>query len=115
MENNMTDKDHDLLKQHVESIAQSLTYPDEEELNEDGEPYSAMDYVFEALDIEYYIGSDGTYRGARLLVAFGGPNIWVDVKTNRVEGYWWGNSYACTFDDTMGLAEACEELWEMRG
>lgn len=111
----MSDKDHDLLKHHVESIANSLTYPDEEALNtenEDGEPYTAMDYVFDALDIEYYIGSDGKYRGARLLVAFGGPNIWVDVKTNRVEGHWWGDSYACTFDDNLGLYEKCEELWE---
>ena len=110
----MSDKDHELLKNHVEFIAQSLTYPDEDELNEDDEPYTAMDYVCEALDLEYYIGSDGKYRGARLLVAFGGPNIWVDTKTNRVEGYWWGDSYACTFDDTMGLDEACRELWQCR-
>ncbi len=114
MSNANHDQDHDLLKHHVESIANSLTYPDEDELNVDDQPYSAMDYVSEALDIEYYIGSDGKYRGARLLVAFGGPNIWVDTKTNRVEGYWWVDSYACTFDDNMGLDEACEELWECR-
>ena len=111
----MTDTDHDLLKNHVQAIADSLTSPDEDELNEDDEPYTAMDYVFEALDIEYYIGSDGEYRGARLLVAFGGPNIWVDVKTDRVEGYWWGSSYTTSFTDTMDLYEACRELWECRG
>jgi len=110
----MSDQDHDLLKHHVESIANSLAYPDEDELNGDDESYTAMDYVCEALDIEYYIGSDGEYRGARLLVAFGGPNIWVDVKTNRVEGYWWGDSYSCTFDDNMDLDDACRELWECR-
>ncbi len=113
----MSDQDHDLLKHHVESIANSLTYPDEDELNtenDDDEPYTAMDYVFDALDIEYYIGSDGKYRGARLLVTCGGPNIWVDVKTNRVEGYWWGDSYSCTFGDNMDLDNACRELWECR-
>jgi len=107
----MTDKDHDLLKHHVERIANSLTYPNEDELNDEGEPCTAMDYVFEALDIEYYIGSDGECRGTRLLVAFGGPNIWVDTKTNRVEGHWWGDSYACTFDDSIGLDDVCRELW----
>jgi len=111
----MSDKDHDLLKQHVESIANSLTYPDDDELNDDDEPYTAMDYVLEALDIEYYIGSDGEHRGARLLVAFGGPNIWVDTKTNRVEGHWWWERYSCTFDDNMDLDDACRELWECRG
>ena len=106
------DTDHELLKQHVESIANYLTNPDEDELNEEGEPYTAMDYVSESLDIEYYIGSLRAYRGARLLVTCGGPNIWVDTKTNRVEGHWWGDSYACTFNDSMGLDDACEELWE---
>jgi len=109
----MSDKDHDPLKRRVESIADSLTYPDEERLNDD-EPYTARDYVFDALDIEYYIGSDGEYRGARLLVTFGGPNIWVDVKTNYVEGYWGMDSYSCPFDDNMGLDDACRELWECR-
>jgi len=114
MSNDNRDKDHELLKHHVESIAHSLTYSDEEELNKDGEPYTAMDYVSEALDIEYYIGSDGEYRGARLLVTFGGPNIWVDVKTNRVEGPCWGESYSCTFYDSMDLNSTCRELWECR-
>lgn len=110
----MTDKDRELLKHHVLSIADNLTSPDEEWLNVDDEPYTAYDYICEALDIEYYIGSDGGYRGARLLVAFGGPNIWVDTKTDTVEGYWWGDSYKSPYIDTMGLDEACRDLWECR-
>lgn len=31
------------------------------------------------------------YRGASLMVAFGGPNVCIDTNTGNVEGYWWGN------------------------
>lgn len=44
----------------------------------DGEEPSAYDWLEDVLDIEYIVGGDGEYRGARVLVAFGGPNIWVD-------------------------------------
>jgi len=112
MSNANQDTDHDLLKHQVQAIVRGIEEPDEDELNEDGEPYTAMDYVSEALDIEYIIGSDSSYRGAMLLVAFGGPNVWVDTKRNTVEGYWWGSEYIEKYDDNLGLDDACEELWE---
>ena len=108
----MTDTDHDLLKNQVRAVIKSIEEPDEDELNDDGEPYTAIDYICEALDLEYVIGSDSSYRGARLLVCFGGPNVWVDTKTNTVEGYWWGSEYRERYDDNLLLDEACEELWE---
>ena len=108
----MTDTDHDLLKNQVQAVIRSIEEPDEDELNDEGEPYTAYDYLLEALDIEYAIGSDSSYRGARLLVCFGGPNVWVDTKTNTVEGYWWGSEYRERYDDNLLLDEACEELWE---
>lgn len=108
----MTDTDHELLKRQVQAIVKGLEEPSEDELNEDGETYTAMDYVFEALDIEYIVGSDNSYRGARLLVCFGGPNVWVDTKNSVVEGYWWGSKYCEGYDDNLLIDEACEELWE---
>ena len=112
MSNANQDTDHDLLKHQVQAVIRGIEEPDEEDLNMDDEPYTAMDYVFEALDIEYVIGSDRSYRGARLLVCFGGPNVWVDTNTNTVEGYWWGSEYREKYDDNFGIDEACEELWE---
>ena len=73
---------------------------------------SGFDYISDVLDINYVINSDRTYRGTRLLVAFGGPNIWVDTSTNTVTGGWWGDSYSATYSrDEMGIDEACEELF----
>jgi len=113
MSNANQDTDHDLLKHQVEAVINGIEQPDDDELNDDDEPYTAMDYVFEAYDIEYVIGGDGEYRGARLLVCCGGPNIWVDTRTGMVDGHWWGSSYSCRFVDNLGIDDACKELWAM--
>jgi|TARA_R110002124_G_scaffold136598_1_gene299488 hypothetical protein len=73
---------------------------------------SGFDYISDVLDFNYVINSDRTYRGTRLLVAFGGPNIWVDTSTNTVTGGWWGDSYSATYSrDAMDIDGACEELF----
>ena len=73
---------------------------------------SGFDYLQDALDIEYIIGSDRQFLGARVLVCFGGPNVWIDTRNNRVDGHWWGDSYNEAFTDNIGLNEAVEEIWE---
>lgn len=104
------------LKSHVQSIADNLTAGVDAfaEYAQDGEEFSAFDYLQDALDIEYIVSKDGEYRGARVLVAFGGPNIWVDTKRGVVDGAWWGDSATATFTDNIGLDEALEELWNCR-
>jgi hypothetical protein len=99
------------LKNHVQEIAKLLTegfHP--AALNDDGEPLSAFDYLQNALDIEYIVSSKGDYLGARVLVAFGGPNIWVNTRTGMVDGHWWGNSASASFTDGLGLDDALQEL-----
>ena len=107
----MSDTDRDKLKRQVQSVIEGIEEPDEDALNWDGEAYTAYDYINDALDVEYVTGSDGSFKGARLLVCFGGPNVWVDTKTDMVEGYWWGTSYSEYYCDNIGLHEACEEFW----
>ena len=72
---------------------------------------SGWEYIGDALDIEHTVGSDGGYLGSRILVCFGGPNIWVDTRTNRVDGHWWQDSYSEGFTDEIGLGEEAEELF----
>ena len=108
----MSDTDRDKLKRQVQCVIEGIEEPDEDALNWDGEAYTAYDYIADARDIEYVIGSDGSFKGARLLVCFGGPNVWVDTKADMVEGSWWGTSYSESYSDNIGLHAACEELWE---
>ena len=76
---------------------------------------SGFEWLEDALDIEYIISSDGSFKSARVLVAFGGPTIWVDFSRGRVELWWWGE-YACAefYEDPMGIEEALQELWECK-
>ena len=61
-------------------------------------------------DIEWITFQDGTFKGARLLVAGGGPTIWVNVKTDEVEGYWAGDHCTEPFQDNLGLRAHLEQL-----
>jgi hypothetical protein len=104
------------IKDHVQQIANNLSIPPMDEWNEgrdvesEGE-FSAFDYLQDALDIEYIVNTKREFLGARVLVAFGGPNIWINTRTNTVEGAWWGDSATASFTDTLGLNDALEELY----
>jgi len=99
----------------VQHIADTLTNGfGDDDLNADEEQMTAFDYLQDALDIEYIVNGKGEYLGARVLVAFGGPNIWVNTRTNTVEGHWWSNSCTSSFTDNIGLDDALEELWNCR-
>lgn len=103
------------IKNQVQHIAECLSNPDlfDADCFEDGE-VSAFNYLAGVLDIEYIVSGDGTYRGARVLVAFGGPNIWINTKDNTVEGYWWDDKHIESYNDALGLDDVLEELWECR-
>lgn len=83
--------------------------------NEIRHAMSGYDYLQDALDIQYIVNGEGDYLASRILVAFGGPNIWINTQTQVVEGYWWGDSaFAKYYHDEMGINGAVEELWGCR-
>ena len=54
---------------------------------------SLYDYFEDRIyDIEYTIGGDFDYRGVRVMIAYGGPNIYLNTNNKRVELYWWGDT-----------------------
>ena len=77
------------------------------------EPVSMFDWLESALDFDYVINCNREYKAARILVAFGGPNIYVDTLSGQVELYWWGDkaSYPLTNDACAMIDEAMEELY----
>ena len=107
------------LKDSLENIANDLTngievtkdnidiYPDYQV----GDYISGYDYLSDVLDIEYRVGSDGRYRSTEVLVAFGGPNIYIDTKSSTVRGYWWNESHEVSYEDNIGLDDTLEELF----
>ena len=88
------------LRRMCKNIAEDITAGKED-------VYEWMNDVY---DIEWITFQDGTFKGARLLVAGGGPTIWVNVKTDEVEGYWAGDHCTEAFQDNIGLRAYLEEL-----
>jgi hypothetical protein len=96
------------LKEHIQAIAKMI----ESGFDSDGESIQAFNYVDDTYDINYLVNADKSYKGARLLVAFGGPNIWIDTFTQTVEGYWWNERVDARYSkDEIGLDDMCEEFY----
>ena len=62
-------------------------------------------------DIEWITHQDHSYKAARILVAGGGPSIWVNLLGNTVDGYWWGDHCKVPFTDNIGLDDYLSELY----
>jgi len=106
----MSNQDLDRLKNHVSTIVNNIEngYKDDDT----DEIVSGFDYLSDVLDIEYIVSSKKEYLGARVLVAFGGPNIWINTRTKQVEGYHWGDKSIQSYDnDCMDLNATLEELY----
>ena len=69
-------------------------------------------YLNGVLEITYLTGAKKEFKGVELLVAFGGPNIYVNTRYNQVEGYWGGTNCTLNFKDKLGLNAYFEEHWE---
>ena len=67
-------------------------------------------FMEDVYDIEWITHNDHSYKAARLMVAGGGPNIWVNLQTNTVDGYWGCDKVEHGFIDNIGLNDYLEEL-----
>jgi len=101
------------LRRMCKDIADSITSPEMVTNEETGEKQeeTASSWMEGTYDIRYYVDREKRYLGAELLVAGGGPTIWVNLYTNEVEGYWGGDRVTRGFIDNLGLDDYCEELY----
>lgn len=88
---------------------------DEDDPREYWEQVSVFDYFADCLDIEYRVSSphDTEPRSVCIMVACGGPNIYVDTASQAVELYWWGDraSYPISNAAATEIDAAFTELW----
>ena len=88
------------LERMVKNIAEDITEGKED----------ANKWMEDVYNIEWITNQDHSYKAARLLVAGGGPNIWVNLQTNTVDGYWGSDKRSYGFVDNIGLDDYLEEL-----
>ena len=92
-----------MCKAHAEEITEGKT--------REGKNVYMQDFMEGVLDIEWITNNDHTYKAARLLVAGGGPSIWVNLQSLTVDGYWWGcDKVEHHFLDNIGLDDYLEVL-----
>ena len=77
----------------------------------DGGISGASRWMEDVYDIRYIVDSEKKYLGAMLMVAGGGPTIWVNTWTSEVEGYWGGDRVTWAFRDEIGLDDYNEEMY----
>lgn len=69
------------------------------------EPYSMADYFDEVYNIDYVVtmyGGELSYKSVKVMIAFGGPNVYVDTETGTVDLYWWDERGTARIDrDTV--------------
>ena len=68
-------------------------------------------FMEDVYDIRYIVDREKRYFSAELMVAGGGPTIWVSLNDMEVQGYWGGDRVNEPFIDNIGLDDYCEELY----
>ena len=103
------------LRRMCKNIADSITNPvisnDEQEDGSVEQHGGASEWMEGTYDIRYLVDREKRYLGAEILVAGGGPTIWVDTFDQLVKGYWGTDKVTWAFQDNLGLDNYCEEMY----
>ena len=103
------------LRRMCKDIADGITNPvtsnDEQEDGSVEQHGGAHAWMQDVYDIRYIVDREKRYYSAELMVAGGGPTIWVNLNTKEVEGYWGGDRVTVPFIDNLGLDDYCEEMY----
>ena len=89
------------LRRMVKDIANDIT-------SGEGDAAKWMENTY---DIRYLVDQNKMFLGAEILVAGGGPTVWVNLWTKEVEGYWGSDRVIEPFIDEIGLDDYLEEMY----
>lgn len=78
------------------------------DLNEAYNNGTLYEYISDALEVEYTKSLTGQLKGVRILAVFGGPNIYINTGTGKIEGYAAGE-----YDEVDLTPEVSEEIEEI--
>ena len=95
------------LRRMCKNIAEEITKGTREV--PDGES-PASEYMEHVYDIRYIVDREKRYYSAELLVAGGGPTIWVSLNDMEVQGYWGSDRVNAPFIDNLGLDDYLDEM-----
>ena len=91
------------LRRMCKEIAQDISEPPSKQA-------SPEVYMEDVYDIEWITFQDHSYKAARLMVAGGGPVVWVNTQDGTVDGYWGTDKVHWHYTDNIGLDDYLSEL-----
>ena len=107
-------KDYDV--EHDDEDPCLVTCPECEEQFDimDADHCDMWDYFEDCLDIEFRIDGRRQYKSVCITVTCGGPNVYVDTGSGRVELYWWGEraEYGLSKQAADLIDECFEQLYD---
>ena len=110
----------------LELIADGCLYVDEdgeehdvtdlEDIPEDWEQVTMSDYFEDYYNLRYVVDESGEYFAVKVMVACGGPNIWVSTESQSVDLFWWGDeaSWPLSSDAVAEIDALFGEMWSYR-
>jgi len=91
-------------------------YVDEDDAENYDDVYSRLEKYFEdVLDIDFVVSARLEYRGAKILLACGGPAIQLDTNNGCIMGTWFGEEpaeYYLTNDARRAVDDYFAEKWD---
>lgn len=71
---------------------------------------SLYDYIDKTYGHTYYVSSDKKeVEGVRIMVAGGGPSIFIDTYRKEIELFWWNDHCACGLD--LDVCDAITDIY----
>ena len=97
------------LRRMCKDIADSIT--DGLKIDDTSGTGTVTEWMEGTYDIRYLVDREKRFMGAEILVAGGGPTIWVDTFREKVTGWWGSDRFEYYFQDNIGLNDYCEEMY----
>lgn len=76
-------------------------------IDEDGGAVTLMEYLTDALDVDFRVDREKQPMSCRVWLSLGGPDIWIDTEDKAVHGAW-GNTRD-SVPISCDLADAIDE------
>ena len=101
------------LRRMCKNIADDISNPkiSKDDGGEAIELQTAHEWMEGVYAIRYIVDREKRYYSAELMVAGGGPTIWVNLNTKEVEGYWGSDRVNEPFIDNLDLDGYLEEMY----
>ena len=102
----------EMLRRMCRDIAKDITDAKQQDyIDQPRKEITASEWMEGVYDIRYIVDREKRYYSAELMVAGGGPTIWVNLNTKEVEGYWGCDRVNEPFIDNIGLDDYCQEMY----